>query len=410
MDYLIKSCESLVNPTCSIEFEKLVEFGLTGIVIREYQLQGINWLINCDLQNHGGLLCDEMGLGKTCQICINDEAFFKTFYWNYVIIDEGHRLKNSNTQLYSMLNETCLGIRFILTGTPVQNNLEELFNLLHFVAPNYFHGKLRSTFLTHFGNADKMVRHRVFGHRDDNGISVTILKHRLLWLGHVLRMSSQRIPRRTLFADSGTGWKRRGGEMSASNSQCNLFQSITGQHNNNNDLRTHNRLQNLIMNLRKCVNHPYLFDGIEPEPFTLGEHLIQTSSKLFLLDLLLQFLYNPNHSNLDKSFYSSNSKPVHKVLIFSQMTRMLDIIQDYMTLRGYSYERLDGSVRGEDRFQAVKSFNEDQETFVFLLSTRAGGQGLNLVSADTVIFVDNDFNPQIDVQAAGRAHRIGQTK
>lgn len=70
MDYLIKSCESLVNPTCSIEFEKLVEFGLTGIVIREYQLQGINWLINCDLQNHGGLLCDEMGLGKTCQVCI----------------------------------------------------------------------------------------------------------------------------------------------------------------------------------------------------------------------------------------------------------------------------------------------------------------------------------------------------
>lgn len=74
--------------------------------------------------------------------------------------------------------------------------------------------------------------------------------------------------------------------------------------------------------------------GIEPEPFTLGEHLIQTSSKLFLLDLLLQFLYNPNYSNLGKSFYSSNSKPVHKVLIFSQMTRMLDIIQDYMTLRG----------------------------------------------------------------------------
>ncbi|CAH8623198.1 unnamed protein product [Schistosoma haematobium] len=397
MDYLIKSCESLVNPTCSIEFEKLVEFGLTGIVIREYQLQGINWLINCDLQNHGGLLCDEMGLGKTCQvicfilaisnwksnatflivsplsvienwrcelqniapnisfmtyigdkvtrsnlqsnynksikillttyeICINDEAFFKTFYWNYVIIDEGHRLKNSNTQLYSMLNETCLGIRFILTGTPVQNNLEELFNLLHFVAPNYFHGKLRSTFLTHFGNADK---------KDETDQDMAKILRPFL-----LRRIKQNVltdlpPRADILIYHSLTSLQTQIYRALLTRNADLFQSITGQHNNN--LRIHNRLQNLIMNLRKCVNHPYLFDG-------------------------------------------------------------------------YSYERLDGSVRGEDRFQAVKSFNEDQETFVFLLSTRAGGQGLNLVSADTVIFVDNDFNPQIDVQAAGRAHRIGQTK
>ncbi|CAH8623309.1 unnamed protein product [Schistosoma haematobium] len=335
----------------------------------------------------------------TYEICINDEAFFKTFYWNYVIIDEGHRLKNSNTQLYSMLNETCLGIRFILTGTPVQNNLEELFNLLHFVAPNYFHGKLRSTFLTHFGNADK---------KDETDQDMAKILRPFL-----LRRIKQNVltdlpPRADILIYHSLTSLQTQIYRALLTRNADLFQSITGQHNNN--LRIHNRLQNLIMNLRKCVNHPYLFDGIEPEPFTLGEHLIQTSSKLFLLDLLLQFLYNPNHSNLDKSFYSSNSKPIHKVLIFSQMTRMLDIIQDYMTLRGYSYERLDGSVRGEDRFQAVKSFNEDQETFVFLLSTRAGGQGLNLVSADTVIFVDNDFNPQIDVQAAGRAHRIGQTK
>ncbi|CAI2732022.1 unnamed protein product [Schistosoma spindalis] len=471
MDHLIKSCESLVTPTCSIEFEKLVEFGLTGIIIREYQLQGINWLINCDSQSHGGLLCDEMGLGKTCQVicfilaisnwksdatflivsplsvienwrcelqniapnvsfmtyigdkgtrcnlrsnynksikillttyelCINDEAFFKTFNWNYVIIDEGHRLKNFNTQLYSMLSETCLGIRFILTGTPVQNNLEELFNLLHFVAPNYFHGKLRSTFLTHFGNADN---------KDETDQDMAKILRPFL-LRRIKQNVLTDLPPRAdiLIYHSLTGLQTQIYRALLTRN-ADLFQSVTGQHNNN-DLRIHNRLQNLIMNLRKCVNHPYLFDGIEPEPFTLGEHLIQTSSKLFLLDLLLQFLYNPNNSNLDKSSYSSNSKPVHKVLIFSQMTRMLDIIQDYMTLRGYSYERLDGSVRGEDRFQAVKSFNEDQETFVFLLSTRAGGQGLNLVSADTVIFVDNDFNPQIDVQAAGRAHRIGQTK
>lgn len=77
---------------------------------------------------------------------------------------------------------------------------------------------------------------------------------------------------------------------------------------------------------------------------------------------------------------------------------------------GYSYERLDGSVRGEERFIAIKNFSEDEETFIFLLSTRAGGQGLNLAGADTVIFIDSDFNPQNDLQAAARAHRIGQTR
>ncbi|CAH8622402.1 unnamed protein product [Schistosoma rodhaini] len=469
MDHLIKSCESLANPTYSINFEKLVEFGLTGIVIREYQLQGINWLINCDSQGHGGLLCDEMGLGKTCQvicfilavsnwksnstflivcplsvienwrcelqniapnisfmtyigdkvarhnlrsdynksikvllttyeICINDEAFFKTVYWNYVIVDEGHRLKNSNTQIYAMLNETCPGIRFILTGTPIQNNLEELYNLLHFISPNYFHKNLCSTFINYFNHSNK---------KDETDQDMAKILRPFL-LRRIKQNVLTDLPPRAdiLIYHSLTGLQTKIYRVLLTRN-ADLFQSITDQQNN---LRIQNRLQNLIVNLRKCVNHPYLFDGVEPEPFTLGEHLVQASSKLFLLDLLLQFLYNPNNSQLDKSFYSSKSKPVHKVLIFSQMTRMLDIIQDYLTLRGYSYERLDGSVRGEDRFQAVKSFNEDQETFVFLLSTRAGGQGLNLVSADTVIFVDSDFNPQIDVQAAGRAHRIGQKK
>ncbi|KAJ7373980.1 Chromodomain-helicase-DNA-binding protein 1-like [Desmophyllum pertusum] len=154
------------------------------------------------------------------------------------------------------------------------------------------------------------------------------------------------------------------------------------------------RLMNILMQLRKCVNHPYLFDGVEPEPFELGEHLVNASGKLQLIDQLLIFLKARGH----------------KVLMFSQMTRMLDIIQDYLGYRGYSYERLDGSVRGEERYLAIQNFNETEDTFIFLLSTRAGGQGLNLMSADTVIFVDNDFNPQNDLQAAARAHRIGQTR
>ncbi|XP_065754301.1 chromodomain-helicase-DNA-binding protein 1-like isoform X5 [Phocoena phocoena] len=153
------------------------------------------------------------------------------------------------------------------------------------------------------------------------------------------------------------------------------------------------KLQNVLSQLRKCVDHPYLFDGVEPEPFEIGGHLIEASGKLHLLDKLLAFLYSKGH----------------RVLLFSQMTQMLDILQDYMDYRGYSYERVDGSVRGEERHLAIKNFGQ-QPIFIFLLSTRAGGVGMNLTAADTVIFVDSDFNPQNDLQAAARAHRIGQNK
>ena len=98
------------------------------------------------------------------------------------------------------------------------------------------------------------------------------------------------------------------------------------------------------------------------------------------------------------------------MLIFSQMTHVLDILQDYLSFRRYTYERLDGSVRAEERFLSVDRFQRGSDTFAFLLSTRAGGQGLNLVAADVAIFFDSDYNPQVDIQAAARIHRLGQTK
>ena len=137
------------------------------------------------------------------------------------------------------------------------------------------------------------------------------------------------------------------------------------------------------MQLRKCVNHPYLFPGMEPEPFITGEHLITSSGKLHILDRLLAYLKSKDH----------------RVLIFSQMVNMLDILQDYLDFRGYTYMRLDGSVRGQDRYNAIHSFQTSLDIFVFLLSTRAGGVGLNLTQADTVIFFDLDYNPMQDEQA-----------
>jgi len=190
------------------------------------------------------------------------------------------------------------------------------------------------------------------------------------------------------------------------------------------------RLLNIVMQLRKCCNHPYLFVGAEPPPYETGEHLVTNSGifgereaksslmivsigKLVVLDKLLPKLKEKGS----------------RVLIFSQMTRLLDILEDYLMYRGYEYCRIDGSTEGDAREQAIEDFNRDDSTkFAFLLSTRAGGLGINLATADTVVLYDSDWsvqtgkvllfylilfssrNPQMDLQAQDRAHRIGQKK
>lgn len=161
-------------------------------------------------------------------------------------------------------------------------------------------------------------------------------------------------------------------------------------------------LLNVMMELRKCCNHPYLIKGVEQnetEHLTLREQiyykLIEASGKMVLIDKLLPKLKAGGH----------------KVLIFSQMVRVLDILEDYLVWKGYTHERLDGRIRGNDRQAAIDRFSKpDSDRFVFLLCTRAGGLGINLTAADTVIIFDSDWNPQNDVQAQARCHRIGQEK
>lgn len=177
------------------------------------------------------------------------------------------------------------------------------------------------------------------------------------------------------------------------------------------------------MELRKCCNHPFLIAGAErriideatkakraasvasggPSRLKSEERealvqltLLHSSSKLVLLDKLLVKLHEDGH----------------RVLIFSQMVMMLDILEDYLTTRGFPMERLDGGVSRRERQAAIDRFanRSAEDQFVFLLSTRAGGLGLNLTAADTVILYDSDWNPQNDLQAQARAHRIGQTQ
>jgi SWI/SNF-related matrix-associated actin-dependent regulator of chromatin subfamily A member 5 len=156
------------------------------------------------------------------------------------------------------------------------------------------------------------------------------------------------------------------------------------------------RLLNILMQLRKCCNHPYLFDGVEPgPPYTTDKHLVDNCGKMVILDKLLTRLKEQGS----------------RVLIFTQMTKVLDILEDYCLWKGHEYCRLDGSTDHEARQESINEYNAPgSKKFVFMLSTRAGGLGINLMTADTVIIYDSDWNPQADLQAMDRAHRIGQTK
>uniref|UniRef100_A0A8C8XR46 Helicase, lymphoid specific n=1 Tax=Panthera leo TaxID=9689 RepID=A0A8C8XR46_PANLE len=157
------------------------------------------------------------------------------------------------------------------------------------------------------------------------------------------------------------------------------------------------KLQNIMMLLRKCCNHPYLIEyPIDPvtQEFKIDEELVTNSGKFLILDRMLPELKSRGH----------------KVLLFSQMTRMLDILMDYCHFRNFNFSRLDGSMSYSEREKNMHSFNTDPEVFIFLVSTRAGGLGINLTAADTVIIYDSDWNPQSDLQAQDRCHRIGQTK
>jgi len=148
-------------------------------------------------------------------------------------------------------------------------------------------------------------------------------------------------------------------------------------------------MNNILMHLRKCCNHPFLFQ----DSYAIDYSIISSSGKMELLDRILPKLKAAGH----------------RILLFSQMTQAMDILDDYFKFRGYRFLRLDGSTSADDREQRMYQFNApDSPYFIFSLSTRAGGLGLNLATADTVIFFDSDWNPSMDSQAMDRAHRIGQ--
>ncbi|CAN1248738.1 Probable helicase CHR10 [Linum perenne] len=381
------------------------EFGVEA-TLKPHQVEGVAWLIRRYLLGvnvilGGVTLLPFDVLLTTYDIALMDQDFLSQIPWHYAIIDEAQRLKNPSSVLYGVLsNRFLMPRRLLMTGTPIQNSLTELWSLMHFCMPSVF-GSLQQFLSTFKEAADALP-----------GLDDTKVKEQFKSLKHILKAFMLRRTKAKLI-ESGNLVLPPLTEITVmtplASMQKKVYSSIlrkelpkllalTSAGSNQPSL------QNIVMQLRKACSHPYLFPGIEPEPYEEGEHLVQACGKLMILDRILRMLYASEH----------------RVLLFAQMTRTLDILQDYLELRKYTYERLDGSIRAEERFAAIRSFSrqsgsessatDGSTAFVFMISTRAGGVGLNLVAADTVIFYEQDWNPQVDKQALQRAHRIGQMK
>eukprot|EP00967_Tisochrysis_lutea_P064284 scaffold83210_cov27-Tisochrysis_lutea.AAC.2 len=421
--------------------------------MRAYQLEGLNWLIK--LYEHGinGILADEMGLGKTLQtisllgylrefenvrgphliivpksvlinwfkevekwcpsirafkfhgdkatrlamkeeyfeaveafdVCIttfetaiSEKAAIEKIVWRYLIIDEAHRIKNDQGKLSQVVRLFSTHYRLLITGTPLQNNLHELWSMLNFLLPDIFSS---SEQFDEWFNPDDAAEQKE---------DVLHHLHRLLRPFLLRRLKAEvekdLPPKREIKLLIGMSEMQRMWYQNILTKNIEVLNAMSGNRS---------QMHNILMQLRKCANHPYLFDGAEEPPFTNDERLIVHSGKMVLLDKLLIRLKSRGH----------------RVLIFSQMTRMLDILEDYCSFRSWEYCRIDGSTSGEERDAAMEVYNAPESSkFLFLLSTRAGGLGINLATADTVIIFDSDWNPQMDLQAMDRAHRIGQTR
>ncbi|OIW16296.1 hypothetical protein TanjilG_19012 [Lupinus angustifolius] len=435
---------------------------LKGGKLRDYQLEGLNFLVNSWRNDTNVILADEMGLGKTVQsvsmlgflqnaqqihgpflvvvplstlsnwakefrkwlpdmniivyvgtrasrevcqqyefyddkkagrpikfnallttyeVVLKDKAVLSKIKWSYLMVDEAHRLKNSEAQLYTALLEFSTKNKLLITGTPLQNSVEELWALLHFLDADKF--KSKDDFVQNYKNLSSF---------NENELANLHMELRPHILRRVIKDVEKSLPpkiERILRVEMSPLQKQYYKWILERNFQ-DLNKGVRGNQVS---------LLNIVVELKKCCNHPFLFEsadhgyGGDSVDNSKLERIVFSSGKLVILDKLLVRLHETKH----------------RVLIFSQMVRMLDILAEYMSLRGFQFQRLDGSTKAELRQQAMEHFNAPgSDDFCFLLSTRAGGLGINLATADTVIIFDSDWNPQNDLQAMSRAHRIGQ--
>lgn len=446
---------------------------LTGGRLKSFQLKGIKWLISLWQNGLNGILADQMGLGKTIQtigllahlkgmgmhgpflicaplstvanwvgeinrwvptmnvllyhgyrdervtlrskhmpltvtpsfpiivtsyeVAMNDRKFLCKYKWKYIVVDEGHRLKNFDCKLLRELKQMHADNTLLLTGTPLQNNLPELWSLLNFILPQIFTSlqEFQSWFDFSGKNSNGMHHEEV----DDQRRLKVINKLHLILRPFLLRRLKEEVEKSLPLKKEIILYASMSDHQREFNDY--LINRTLAKHLEEN-LRWPGssqkaRLNNVFMQLRKNCNHPDLLTS----PFEMDanyppvDKLVEQCGKLKLLDRLLRHLRNLGH----------------KVLIFSQMTKVLDILEYFLTEEGFEPFRIDGGVHQSERQRQIQEFNNGQgKNFIFLLTTRAGGLGINLTSADTAIIYDSDWNPHMDMQAMDRCHRIGQTR
>uniref|UniRef100_A0A673Y9N0 Chromodomain helicase DNA binding protein 5 n=1 Tax=Salmo trutta TaxID=8032 RepID=A0A673Y9N0_SALTR len=310
-----------------------------------------------------------------------DQTILGSINWACLVVDEAHRLKNNQSKFFRILNGYKIYYKLLLTGTPLQNNLEELFHLLNFLTPERFNNL--DGFLEEFADISKEDQikklHDLLGPHMLRRLKADVFKNMPSKTELIVRVELSPMQKKYykfILTRNFEALNSKGGGNQVS-------------------------LLNIMMDLKKCCNHPYLFPVAAVEAPVLpngsydGNQLVKSSGKLTLLQKMLRKLKDEGH----------------RVLIFSQMTKMLDLLEDFLEYEGYKYERIDGGITGGLRQEAIDRFNAPgAQQFCFLLSTRAGGLGINLATADTVIIYDSDWNPHNDIQAFSRAHRIGQNK
>ncbi|KAL8694827.1 MAG: hypothetical protein Q9218_000586 [Villophora microphyllina] len=375
-----------------------------------------------------------------------DQAWFKrAFIWSYVILDEGHRIKNDKSLIAKSLQALSAEHRLILTGTPLHNDMLELWALLHWLYPEVFtettavsfkeaFNLTKGTVSTNFMDSARRLLERIMLRRMKSSkevdlnlppktevlLYVPLTPMQRFWYTRLMTRADQ-----GLLDDLFKGARQKEAEVLANEAQELknledleviskttgdtawqeskeiLQQAIQQEQQEGNKTTAWKKLMNLLMQLRKVCNHPYLLSHAEPNPYYVGEHIMHASGKFIVLDQIVKELV---------------IKEKKKILIFSGFTRMLDCCEDFLTLRGgngeqFRYLRLEGSTSRARRNLAIRIFNnQESEHRVMLISTRAGGLGINLTAASDVVIMDQDWNPQITLQAEARAHRIGQNK
>ncbi|KAI7857532.1 P-loop containing nucleoside triphosphate hydrolase protein [Circinella umbellata] len=323
----------------------------------------------------------------TYESAMHDNGLFSRLdYWPALIVDEAQRLKNDGSQLFQkLLKNIKYDHPVLMTGTPLQNNIRELINVMHFVDCNEFNDikKLEQKYseLSHTTVQELHDQLKPYFLRRTKEVVLKNLPPKTEIIVPVSMSSLQKEVYKGILEQNLTSYA----QLSSADQKVPSKTKTT-------------TLRNTLMQLRKTLGHPYFIPDIEikqKDSATTHQVLIDSCAKLKILHQMLPKLKQNGH----------------RVLIFSSFKGVLDILEDYLMYEQHNYVRVDGDVLSNDRVTAIDKYNAPgSDIFVFLLTTRAGGVGINLATADTVIMWDFDFNPHADLQAICRAHRIGQTQ